>query len=130
MKGKGNGLMVVKFIMVVLVLVVGLYSLVWIWFTQTGVTSSSSSSSSSSTVTPNNLLHNTNMPNNHHMIAPTDAAHNKSNTRRLDEFATTADGVLYRPGSHYQCQKRSGAFITLPRVPSLLIVVRTFQDTT
>eukprot|EP00523_Entomoneis_sp_CCMP467_P008943 CAMPEP_0168722728 /NCGR_PEP_ID=MMETSP0724-20121128/2746_1 /TAXON_ID=265536 /ORGANISM="Amphiprora sp., Strain CCMP467" /LENGTH=383 /DNA_ID=CAMNT_0008769407 /DNA_START=164 /DNA_END=1312 /DNA_ORIENTATION=+ len=41
--------------------------------------------------------------------------------RNLAEFITVG-GVIYRPGMHYNCTKTNGQNITLPRLPTFLIV--------
>ena len=41
--------------------------------------------------------------------------------RALDEFITEG-GVLYRPGLHYNCTNENGKTITLPRLPTFLII--------
>jgi hypothetical protein len=41
--------------------------------------------------------------------------------RSLDEFITVG-GVIYRPGVHYNCTKQDGTVITLPRLPTFLVV--------
>jgi len=41
--------------------------------------------------------------------------------RNLDQFITVG-GVIYRPGVHYNCTKQNGNSITIPRLPTFIIV--------
>ncbi|KAL7560870.1 hypothetical protein ACA910_008157 [Epithemia clementina (nom. ined.)] len=109
-------------IVVIVAIVVSLYFvLAFVFFYRTASSSSTATTTSSWSVPQSQRNHHRHdqQQEQHQRIAKNDT--DPTDPRLLDQFFTVG-GVVFRPGSHYHCHKRSGGLITLPRLPSFLIV--------